>query len=47
MEMKLESWLLPIVHRDKILMWTDLEHLLEISVLKISGHISVTLLPVG
>ena len=47
MEMKLESWLLPIVHRDEILIRTDLEHLLQTSVLKISGHISVTLLPVG
>ena len=41
MEMKLESWLLLIIHRDKILMRTDMEHLLQTCVF------FVALLPIG
>ena len=44
MEMKLVSWLLYIVYWDKMLMCTDMEHLLETIELKIAGIIFVALL---
>ena len=44
---KTGSWLLFIVHWDKMLIRIDMEHLLQTSALKVSGHIFVALLPVG
>ena len=45
--MKLVSWLLYIVYRDKMLMCTDMEHLLETIELEIAGKIFVALLALG